>query len=89
MVALYSDLLLHDVSPSGAPLVSEPGAGRMFRTAPLWGVSQTPPYMHDGRAQTLRDAVLAHDGEATKARDAFKAADAAQQAAVIAFLNSL
>ena len=33
-----------------------------FRTAPLWGIVDTAPYMHDGSAETLFDAILHHDG---------------------------
>ena len=30
-------------------------------------------YMHDGRAHSVEDAILAHDGEARAAADAFRA----------------
>ena len=36
---------------------------RSWRTPPLWGVRDSAPYMHDGRAATLHDAIVAHDGE--------------------------
>jgi CxxC motif-containing protein (DUF1111 family) len=88
-VLLYSDLLLHDVAPAGARLVVDDVAGGAFRTAPLWGVSESPPYMHDGKADTLRDAILRHAGEAAESRDAFAAASADAQARLLAFLRSI
>ena len=39
-------------------------SGREFRTAPLWGVGATGPYLHDGRADTLDAAIRLHGGEA-------------------------
>lgn len=46
-------------------------------------------YLHDGRASTLSDAILAHDGEAQDARDRFAAFSPSDQAALIEFLDSL
>lgn len=89
-VPLYSNLLLHDVMPANYRGMSEPGAGvGMFRTPPLWGVGKTAPYMHDGRASTLRAAILAHDSEAAGARARFVALPAAKQTALIDFLETL
>lgn len=89
-VRLYSNLLLHDVMPDDFRGMAEPGAGvGMYRTPPLWGISMTAPYMHDGRAATLRDAITAHEGEADGVRQNFEALAASQQAAVIEFLQRL
>ena len=46
-------------------------------------------FLHDGRAATLTDAILAHDGDARDARDAFAASSPGDQEALIEFLNSL
>jgi CxxC motif-containing protein (DUF1111 family) len=62
---------------------------REFRTSPLWGISLSAPYMHDGLSTTIADAIRAHDGEAASARDAFTALSDEQRAAVLAFLESL
>ncbi len=35
-----------------------------WRTPPLWGVRDSAPYMHDGRADTLEQAIAFHGGEA-------------------------
>lgn len=89
-VPLYSDLLLHDVQMPDYRGVPEGDAGhREFRTPPLWGVGQTAPYMHDGLATTLEDAVLRHDGSATTARESYEALSADEQAALLRFLEGL
>lgn len=89
-VNLFSDLLCHEVMPPGFRGVGEVGAGvGVYRTPPLWGLRHTAPYMHDGRAETPADAILAHDGEAAPSRDAYVALSGAEQAALIAFLQDL
>ncbi|GMV38650.1 MAG: hypothetical protein AMXMBFR64_03660 [Myxococcales bacterium] len=89
-VPLYSNLLLHDVAAPDAVGVPAGDAGpREFRTPPLWGVGQTAPYMHSGRAETLEQAIDMHDTEGAKSRDAFTALDAQDKDALLAFLRSL
>ena len=89
-VPLYSNLLLHDVMPANFRGMSEPGAGvGMFKTPPLWGVSETAPYMHDGRASTILDAILAHDSEAAGVRANFQALTQEEQDSLVLFLEHL
>jgi len=89
-VPLYSDLLLHDVHPPSFRGMAEPGAeAGVYRTPPLWGVRLSAPYLHDGRASTLRKAILAHDGEARAVRKAFEGLPTHDQLALVAFLNDL
>ena len=89
-VPLYSDLLLHTILEEGALGIEEFSAGmREFRTAPLWGLSQTAPYFHDGRADTVAEAIASHDGEAQATRKAYEALSAEDQAALLAFLETL
>ena len=89
-VAAFSDFLLHDVANPDRLNVpeadAEPGE---FRTAPLWGIRQTAPYLHDGSAETLRDAILLHFGEASPAKDAFTSLSFDEQSKLIEFLLSL
>lgn len=95
----YTDLLLHDMGPEladglslGSPqpsLISPPTTGSEFRTAPLWGVRMHAPYLHDGRADTLHDAIVAHGGEAAPSRDAYLSLSAADREALLAFLETL
>ena len=85
----YSDFLLHDMGSLGDGIQLGGARGREFRTAPLWGVRVITTFLHDGRASTLSDAILAHDGEARDARDRFAAFSRVDQAALIEFVNSL
>ena len=89
-VALYSDLLLHEILPAGASGIESGDASqREFRTAPLWGLSQTAPYFHSGEADTIGEAIRLHDGEAATIVQAYLDRSAADQQALLAFLNSL
>ena len=85
----YSDFLLHDMGALGDGITQNHATGRLMRTAPLWGASRQSTLLHDGRATTLEQAILAHDGQGKKARDRFAAAPSVQKARLIAFLNSL
>ncbi|MEZ4273644.1 MAG: di-heme oxidoredictase family protein, partial [Myxococcota bacterium] len=89
-VNLYSDLLLHDVSPPNFRGIVDGDAGmREFRTAPLWGLSVTAPYMHDGHSDTIEEAILRHDAEAGASRQAFSELSQQDHQALMAFLRSL
>ena len=87
---LYSDLLLHDVAPDGATGIADGPAGmRDFRTPPLWGLAKTGPYMHDGRAFTIADSILAHHAEGDGSVSKYAALSDEDRAALLAFLGSL
>ena len=89
-VPLYSDLLLHDIHDASFRGMAEPDAPvGMYRTPPLWGVRNTAPYLHDGSATTLADAIATHADEAENARLAYEALTPAEQAALISFLEDL
>ncbi len=89
-VPLYSDLLLHNVADDTYIGIADGLAtGQMFRTPPLWGLSDSAPYLHDGSASTIHAAILAHAGEADSAREAYFYLPLAQQQTLLAFLGSL
>lgn len=87
----YTDLLLHDMGPALADGIEEGMAtGAEFRTPPLWALSQTgPPYLHDGRARTLHEAVAAHGGEGSRAQAAYLALNVRERRELLQFLNEL
>jgi len=60
-----------------------------WRTPPLWGVADSAPYLHDGRAANLAQAVLLHGGEGAGAKENFTLLTGAEQKSLIAFLRSL
>jgi len=73
-VRLYSDLLLHDMGPALADGFPQGEAtGGEFRTMPLWRVADRPHFLHDGRAASITDAILAHGGQAAAAAANFHA----------------
>lgn len=92
---LYSDLKRHDLGPALAEPEDEElpdGArvpGSVWLTRPLWGLADTAPYMTDGRAATVDEAIRLHDGEARAARDSYLALPIADQRALRVFLMSL
>jgi hypothetical protein len=91
-VPLFSDLKRHDMGPRLAEsfeIAGKPVANEEFVTARLWGIADTAPYLHDGRATTLYQAIEMHGGEAQAQRDAFVALSASDQGDLIAFLNTL
>jgi CxxC motif-containing protein (DUF1111 family) len=85
----YSDFLLHDMASLGDGISQNGASGREVRTAPLWGVRFLTSFLHDGRATTLTDAILAHAGQGRGARNRFSNLSRTQQGQVIAFLNIL
>jgi CxxC motif-containing protein (DUF1111 family) len=63
-------------------------------TRPLWGVADTGPWMHDGRAMTLLEAILMH-GDKSSGSDAgpvievFEHLSGKEQNDVVQFLEAL
>ncbi len=90
-VELFSDLKRHAMGPELADSKSSSSgvAPDVFLTRPLWGLAESAPYLHDGRAATLPEAILAHGGAALAARDSFADLPAQDQAALHVFLLSL
>ena len=62
---------------------------REFITAKLWGVADTAPYLHDGRAFTLHEAIMMHGGEAESVRSTYAALSAERKNQILAFLKTL
>jgi CxxC motif-containing protein (DUF1111 family) len=60
-----------------------------WRTPPLWGVADSPPYLHDGRAATLEEAIRLHDGEGRRSADSYRALAPAERSQLLTFLGTL
>ena len=107
-VPLFSDLKRHKMGRCLADVIHQQTdrAGVFvkrdeFVTRPLWGIADTGPWLHDGRALSLRDAILKHsdracadDGsgyvsEANATVAAFQALPAEDQEALLAFLHTM
>ncbi len=90
IVRLFGDLKRHDMGDRLAENIDETGVGAsVWITKELWGLATTAPYLHDGRATTITEAILEHGGEAGASRNAFVHLTTADQQDMITFLNSL
>src|SRR5205085_10641047 len=85
----YSDFLLHDMGNLGDGIEQGTASGRQMRTAPLWGLRLTNLYLHDGRSQSLDQAILQHGGEARASRDRFATLSDEEKSKLRTFLQSL
>ncbi len=111
---LYSDLLLHAMSPEladtssyAAFLAADPPAAKVvpagargarptrtaaveeWRTPPLWGLRDSAPYLHDGRAGTIDEAIRLHGGEAAASAQRYRQLAPREQSSIQSFLLSL
>ena len=73
----------------GDGIVQGAAGAREMKTPPLWGAAASEPYLHDGRAHTLDDAIRAHDGEGRSARDKYLKLTPDQQKLLVEFLKSI
>jgi CxxC motif-containing protein (DUF1111 family) len=90
---VFTDFLLHDMGPALADGIVDGNAGsREWRTAPLIGLRFFGAYLHDGRAHTLEEAVLAHGGDGSEGApsiDRFRAMPRADQEELLRFVAAL
>ncbi len=75
--------IIHSDSPANGVKRQE------WRTPPLWGFRDSAPYLHDGRAGTLEEAVAFHGGEAEKSAKRFFKLVPEERLRVQTFLRSL
>lgn len=88
VVALFSDLLLHDVG-TGDGIAQSAALATEIRTPALWGLRDRRPLLHNGSATTIEEAILRHGSEAARARTGFTQLSDLDRAALIAFLKTL
>ncbi|MCS5608844.1 MAG: hypothetical protein NZ961_00415, partial [Candidatus Poribacteria bacterium] len=70
----YTDLKRHYMGEALREPIDEPNVdSATFITAELWGVGNTGPWMFNGRAFTLDQAIRMHGGEAQTSRDEYAA----------------
>jgi CxxC motif-containing protein (DUF1111 family) len=98
---IYSDLLLHDMGEmlgdSGhsygsrsSPVTDKdaPKEGE-WRTPPLWGLRDSAPYLHDGRAATITRAIKLHAGEGQNSASRYRELAPRMRQNLDLFLQSL
>jgi CxxC motif-containing protein (DUF1111 family) len=88
-VGLFADLKRHHMGKALAESTANKEVNPYFTTARLWGVADTAPYLHDGRAMTLSEAIIAHGGEAKPEGVSFTNLPENQKHQLIAFLRTL
>jgi hypothetical protein len=89
-VWLFSDLKRHDMGPANEARHVQNGVARTaYLTPRLWGMADSAPYLHDGRAPSIDYAIAGHDGEGAAARAAFAALSQEEQGALRVYLMSL
>jgi CxxC motif-containing protein (DUF1111 family) len=99
VAGIYSDLLLHDMGPDLSDSGSYYGAiesptadgpkSPEWRTPPLWGFRDSGPYLHDGRADSLEEAVALHGGQGARSAKMYFELNHTERLQVQTFLNSL
>ena len=60
-----------------------------WRTPPLWGLADSAPYLHDGRAASVVEAIALHGGEAESCKKVYFALPVADRMAMLEFLSCL
>ena len=73
----------------GAARADRPANRQEWRTPPLWGVRDSGPYLHDGRAQTFEQAVAGHGGQGAAAAQRFFELTPKERLQIETFLKSL
>jgi CxxC motif-containing protein (DUF1111 family) len=87
-VPLFSDLLLHDIG-TGDGIPQAAAKPEEIRTPALWGLRLRRPFLHDGSAATVDDAIGRHRQEAELAQRGFLQLSPGERAHLLAFLGSL
>lgn len=90
---VFTDMLLHDMGPGLADgMIDESAGSREWRTAPLIGVRFNTTFLHDGRATTVEDAILAHASDGSEASESiaiFEDLSPADRAVLLAYVTGL
>ena len=90
VVYAYTDLKRHYMGEGLREPLDELGVNAaVFITAELWRVGNTGPWMFNGRAFTLDQAIRMHGGEAQTSRDEYAALPDRKQREIVEFLKSL
>ena len=94
-VFLFSDLKRHRMGTALSESRSErlPNGHEVeadeWLTRPLWGLADSAPYLHDGRAQTIAEAIALHGGEAENSRRLYMTLSPSERGQLHLFLMSL
>ena len=87
-VPLFSDLLLHDIG-TGDGIQQAAATPQEMRTPALWGLRHRRPFLHDGSASTIEDAIQTHLREGELVQRGFAQLPPDDRQRLLAFLRSL
>ncbi len=87
-VGAYSDFLLHDIGTADG-IAQGNARPNELRTTPLWGLQESAPYLHDGSAATIQDAIKRHGNQAAASRKAFDGLSWHLQQSLVEFLEAI
>ena len=86
----FTDFKRHDMGEALSDPDDPLGLGEsMFLTRSLAGVGATGPWLHDGRATTLDEAIRMHGGEAAESAATYVRLSQTEQSQIVAFLENL
>jgi len=86
----FSDFKRHDMGERNVARHVQRGVAEgEYLTPRLWGVADSAPYLHDGRAPSFDYAIAGHDGEGAVARDAYAELDPEEKGWLRVYLMSL
>lgn len=93
----YTDLMLHDMGPGLNDGYTEGRAEPAeWKTPPLWGLGLAPKsqggqyhLLHDGRANSIEQAILLHGGEADAVKARYIQLEESKRGKLLSFLKSL
>ncbi len=93
-VRVFSTTDPFGIAVVGQPSVSTrpktgPASRQEWRTPPLWGLRDSGPYLHDGRAATLERAIALHGGEGSRPARNYFTLSPQERMQLQAFLKSL
>ena len=84
----YGDFLLHDIG-TGDGIQDGEASPREIRTMPLWGLGARAPFLHEGRAANIEQAIEFHSSEAESSRLLYEDLTEEERLDLLAFLQSL
>ena len=68
---------------------TDAASAREWRTPPLWGLRDSAPYLHDGRAASIAEAIMLHGGQGSSSARRFAELPPRRKQQIEAFLMSL
>ena len=84
------DTVIFDIHEDDFRGMAEPQAPvGFYKTPPLWGLRKSAPYLHDGRASTIEQAIEMHFDEANLSRQNYLNLTAQEREDLLLFLNDL